>query len=329
MANSLDGRQPAPLTGKREINYGDPASSARATAVGRALQTLWIDHQPQQAIAARICQLLDETRGVRGEPLPGLRLSQESQAGKSGALNFTQRLLADRRKAAGLPANEYQLIIIGLDKKTSLKGVYQDILIKMKDDEWDKGTEKVLRQRVHEFVRKLDVEAIAVDEIQHLKREKGEVTDVTDALKRLLDLGIVPLICVGDQDSLEFFERNKALAARLGEPLELTPLRKSQRIDAINFKAFCSNYALAMLSKGITTTLADLTTASILEGLLAASGGHIGRVARILQHAARHAAWRGAATVEPYDLSHSVRSYAIPKWIAFDPFSLPSENRAR
>jgi hypothetical protein len=41
-----------------------------------------------------------------------------------------------------------------------------------------------------------------------------------------------------------------------------------------------------------------------------------------LEHAVEHAAWRGALTVEAYDLSHIARTYAMPMgWVAHDPFS--------
>ena len=61
---------------------------------------------------------------------------------------------------------------------------------------------------------------------------------------------------------------------------------------------------------------------------MAASGGHVGRVARILEHAVEHAAWRGGLTIEAYDLSHIVRTYAVPMgWVDHDPFALSECNQ--
>src|SRR3546814_6330007 len=54
-----------------------------------------------------------------------------------------------------------------------------------------------------------------------LRREGNDVNDVTDALKRWLDAGSVPLVLVGNMDSQPFFERNKQLCALLGTPLDL------------------------------------------------------------------------------------------------------------
>src|SRR3546814_20551539 len=58
---------------------------------------------------------------------------------------------------------------------------------------------------------RMGVELLVVDEIQHLRREGNDVNDVTDALKRWLDAGSVPLVLVGNMDSQPFFERNKQL----------------------------------------------------------------------------------------------------------------------
>lgn len=315
------GPLPAPRSGRRSIDYADEAAQKRALRAESALDSVWVDHPPQTAIIARILNLLDSTCGIRGRPLPGLRLSEDNQAGKSGTLTRCQKLLAERRAARGLPPNPYELLVVGLDKKISLKGVYQDILIQMHDDNWEEGIEKVLRQRVRDFCQKLDVRAIAIDEVQHLKRDANEVTDVTDAIKRLLDLGIVPLVLVGDLDSVPFFKRNRALAARLGIPLELTPLDYRQSREAVYFKAFCQKYDEALVESGATRVAAGLGEPAMLQGLHAASGGHVGRVARILQEAVKHAAWRDAVTVDALDLSHVTRTFAMPEWIDHDPFT--------
>src|SRR3546814_14403390 len=86
-------------------------------------------------------------------------------------------------------------------KKTSLKSVFQDVLLEMHDPDWSTGTEKVLRVRIDEFVRRLGVELLVVDEIQHLRRAGNDVNDVTDALTRWLDAGSVALVLVRNMES--------------------------------------------------------------------------------------------------------------------------------
>src|SRR3546814_638654 len=250
MATDDLGRQPRHLSGVRFPDFGDLHASERASAATEAFKTIWIDHAPQQAIIARVLKLHRDSLAIRGQPLGGLRLSQDSQAGKSATFGRVKQILADQRAEQRLPPNDYQVLIVGLDKKTSLKSVFQDVLLEMHDPDWSTGTEKVLRVRIDEFVRRLGVELLVVDEIQHLRREGNDVNDVTDALKRWLDAGSVPLVLVGNMDSQPFFERNKQLCARLGTPLDLSPLAASKQRDAIHFKAFCSRYDDKLVESG-------------------------------------------------------------------------------
>src|SRR3546814_14566211 len=71
--------------------------------------------------------------------------------------------------------------------------------------------------------------------------------------------------------------------------------------DAIHFKAFCSRYDDKLVESGAVRKSPGLSGSAMLEGLIIASGGHVGRVSRILEQAVEHAAWRGAWTVEQYD----------------------------
>ena len=53
-----------------------------------------------------------------------------------------------------------------------------------------------------------------------------------------------------------------------------------------------------------------------------ATGGHVGRVARLFKEATVGAVERGAEFLEPFDLSNATRNYAIANgWIDRDPFS--------
>lgn len=61
----------------------------------------------------------------------------------------------------------------------------------------------------------------------------------------------------------------------------------------------------------------------VLEALIDVSGGHVGRVARLIQVALPAALERGAVTIERYDLSNAIRDFAIGLgWIDHDPFMM-------
>ena len=130
------------------------------------------------------------------------------------------------------------------------------------------------------------------------------------------------MVLVGNHESRDFFQKNTELAARLGTPLELKELEKGSPSGRKMFVQFCERYDEALVARGVTAIPSKLNSAAILEGLLKVSGGHIGRVARLLQEAAPAAAWRGAASIELYDLSNATRQYAmVNKWVDWDPFS--------
>ncbi|MFD1787705.1 TniB family NTP-binding protein [Sphingomonas floccifaciens] len=222
----------------------------------------------------------------------------------------------------GLPPNPFQVVIVGLDKKTTLKSVLQDILIQMKDPDWMIGTEKQLRERIRNFVVELGVELIVIDECQHLHKDGNDVADVTDALKRLLDLGVAPLVLVGNFDAKAVFNRNPQLRARLGLPMYLPAINPKNDAEAIHFRNFVLNFGIQLENCKAVTCSQNLIEATTLEALRIASTGYFGRVSRILKAAAAHAAARGAKGIEDYDLSCVVRELAIPsKWVDCDPFS--------
>lgn len=318
------GRKPKPETGRRVADYTDGATRERAAGAKKAAKSIWVEHPPQENAVGRILTYRLETLDTDEREQDGLCLAQASQAGKTATAKRVRKVLHDECMAAGGTPNRFQVIIVGLDKKTSLKSVLQDILIEMEDPDWDYGTEKQLRQRIRDFVRRLGTELIVIDECQHLHKEGSDVTDVTDALKRFLDLGIAPMVLIGNFDAEQVYKRNQQLRARLGLPVTLPALDMKRIKDGVHFRNFVEGFDKALLDGDIVTTSPGLTDDDILEALKVVSGGYFGRVARLLQHAAAHAAARHARTIERYDLSCVTRDYAIPsKWTSTDPFSTP------
>ncbi len=316
------GVQPEPLTGGRKAVFGDVDARRRSSLAANLLQDEWIEHAPQRAIIDELMRYRDDTRGRLGRPLTGRRLSQFSQAGKSRTMERLKTEMAREREAAGLPVNPHQVVIVELDRRMTLKGFYQEVLRKLDDDFWDeKVNAKVLENRIADFVRRLGVEILVADEVQHLRRRANEAGEVTDRLKVFLDRGVVPLVLVGDEDSVPFFGANGKLAARLGRPLELAPLKRV-RSDAKLFKQFCVAIDALLVSNGVFDIASGLDDRDVLDALLTVSGGHVGRVARLVGIAASEAALRGADRIEAYDLSRATRDFAIGAgWLNDDPFS--------
>jgi hypothetical protein len=319
------GKQPAPVTGQRTADPANDILRRRASGATTALANIWIEHEPQRAIIAELLKYRDDTAGRRGVPLSGRRLSEHSQAGKSATMARLKAELAAERARAGLPPNPYQVVIVELDRRMTLKAFYQETLKALGDEYWAQpASTKMLEGRIEDWVLRLEVEILIADEVQHLLRKANDAGEVTDKLKVFLDRGVVPLVLVGDEDSVTFFRANKKLAARLGDPLKLVPLDpNSSKRDAQLFKAFCRKLDEELVSTDIFTKLSGLAEAGMLDGLITTSSGHIGRVARLVEVAAPHAVWRGAMTLEAYDLSHAVRGYAFEnQWVDHDPFAI-------
>ncbi|WP_168371624.1 ATP-binding protein [Sphingomonas sp. Leaf198] len=338
MASEKDplGRMPRPLTGRFQADYADKAVQDRVANVTIAVDGIWVTHRPQEAIVGRVLTYRLGNLGRVPKTMDGLCMGQQSQSAKSSTMERVKQTLMQEAIDAGEEPNPFQTIIVGLDQKTSLKSVMQDVLIEMKDPDWDYGTEKQLKQRIKNFVPLLGVELIIIDECQHLGKgtksddDKAGVvfSDVTDALKRLLDLKIAPIVLVGNEDAAVVFKRNQQLRVRLGLPLELPALRTALDPEAILLRDFITAFATQLKTSGAVAVEPNFTHETILDGIIEVAGGYVGRIARFLKNAAIHASARDAVTVEPYDLSCVTRGYAIDsKWITTDPFSKPHGKR--
>jgi hypothetical protein len=328
-------------------------------------EDMWVDTDRQRAILNNIrkyMRVCAKRRRRKGTPISGRRLSQFSQAGKSA---IAERLIIELEQeaiAAGEEPNPFRVIHITIDQRMSLKMLYQEILNRLADDFIDepsgrglritprprdgiKGkatdTIKTLEQRVEEWVVKLGVELIVVDEVQRLVTDPNRGTidrddpssyftadamDVTKKLQAFLDRGVVPIFFIGDETSKVFFDLNSHFAARLHDPLELLPLNMTKVSDQKRFFDFCVEYDRQIVKQKVTSVPTCLTQPAVLTALITASGGHIGRAARIIQVALPAALERGAVTMEAYDLSNAVRDFAIGlRWVDHDPFSVVAD----
>ncbi len=327
------GRQPQPEHGESEPNHADRERSKRVGAVLPFFKTNYIEYEPQMAVVEQLLTYLESMQSLLDGPIDGRRLAEFSNAGKSRMIERLVATAAERRAQAGLEPNPYQIIVFELDKTMSVAAFYRRVLLEMGDEHWDDPRSKLdeLEERILALSRKLKVEGLVGDEVQHLDRKTTNATQVTDRFKTFLNRGILPLILVGDEDAEKFFEKNAKFASRLGTPLTLKPLdvRDSER-DRKLFLDFCNALDRSMVDAGIVDAPAGLGSKGIRTQLAHVSGGHVGRLCRVLSEATEHALWRGSDRVERHDLSVATRNFAMKlRWIARDPFSSPASRRIR
>lgn len=325
------GTRPKPVTGDLTPRFLDEILRKRSAAALAACEAIWIKHDAQEIIIAQIRAYLEAWALAEDKmSCGGRRLSQYSQAGKSATMKRLRRMLAKIQADLGQTPNEYQVVIVTLKKHLTLKQLYRAILSGIGDPHQNQDPVGVdtLLERIEEHSALVGLELLVIDEVQHLDNATRDATSILDQLKTFVDQAIFPIVFVGDEDSEGFFERNGKFAARLGDPLQLRqmePLADDEvgMADALSFRMFCHEFDQALVKSKAISRPAGLKNPALLDGLILASDGHVGRVARILQVAVPHAVWRGAKTVEAYDLSHAVRSYAIKnKWITYDPYSV-------
>lgn len=314
-----DGCTSHPITGHL-LPQWDDAGTARESFALKAFGEIYVPYPPQIAIMQRIEALRSSSLGRRGQPLPGLRLSEVSQAGKSATL---QRYIWDLHEKSRLEGghNPHRVIYVGLKRRITCKMLYQHILKTLGDPNADRGNIEILSQRMEEFLPRLGVELLIVDEVQHLANNRSDSSQVTDELKSFMDAGLVPVVFAGNDASLRFFEENNQLSARLGIPLELSPVSVKSKTQTSAFKTFVMRLDRAIHASCGMRQLSRLDDANTVKGLYLASGGHIGRVCRIVGAALSFASRRDADRIEAYDLALAVHGLAVPsKWTEVNPF---------
>ena len=348
-------KKPKRITGRAKPDPHDRLSQDRAERAADIAEKVWVDTDRQRTILNAVRSYMrNSAKKRRGTALGGRRLSQYSQAGKSAVVEQLVTELEQEAIAAGNQPNKHRVVHITITSRMTLKMLFMDILNRLADDFLDEPGDRVLNgspkrgkssdnvmvleQRIEEWVVRLGVELIVIDEVQWLvtKHERNvadlhygrsfltaDALDVTKKLQAFIDRGVVPMLFIGDETSEQFFRLNGQFAARLGTPLELLPLDVTKTSDCKQFMKFCLDYDEQLVRLGAVPIPTCLNEPAVLTGLIRASGGHIGRAARIIQAALPAALARGAATLEAYDLSNAVRDYAMDLgWVDYDSFSL-------
>lgn len=321
MSEAIEMIKCAPVTG-RAIPLYDQTSIERTAKALDAFSEIDISYGPQDAIAGRIDILRRRCLGKRGVPLPGLRLSQVSQAGKTKTFQRYRKWLFAQSAATNGTPNPWQVLYLGLEVRVTVKMMCQQLLRLLGDPYADRGNTDEVKLRVQEFVAEKGVELLFVDEVQHLARDSQDKIDVTDELKRFLDMAIVPVVLAGNEDSKKFFERNPQLASRLGTPLKLDPVDPTKPAELRAFAEFCHEMDKQLVARGIFQRPSGLAALESIDALIKASGGHVGRVCRLIEAALEHAVSREAEFIELFDIAHAIEHFAIPqRYIKVNPLS--------
>lgn len=282
----------------------------RAGAMLDAFEDIYVP-TPSHQFVHRKCEILRHAnRDRQGKSKWALRLAQISSSGKTKCLDAYIRNTIERHAEETGQRNPHLILYVPLRGFTTPKSLCQEICRQLGDQNWQIGTLFDLIHRMHDFVGRAGVEMIIIDEVQELKGKRTDRQDVTDLLKSILNLGVAPLVLVGDETSEKMFQENIHLGNRAGSTLELRPLTDAEGLG--EFKGFCLALEQEMHKLGMIRGNSVLSQASGQKKLVKWSGGHIGRVCRIIAQALEHSVLRHAVTIEMVDLDYAIQHFAIP-----------------
>ena len=247
-------------------------------------------------------------RHSMGEPQMGLRVLAPTGSGKSAAARAYMALVEAKtpRTDSYIP-----IVKVDLERNSTSKKLMMSILHALGDPDVHYGNELTLKRRVLEYFIRFEVELLIVDEVQHLNYRNGLKNDLTDTLKGLLDMGVVPIVFLGTPDAEVMFSRNLQLNGRLLPPCDLKPLQVARSEDRDLFARFVRSLDHVIVDQGILPNLSDFEGVGLLPALFEVSDGVIGRVSRLLQAALEVALRRGASQVERADLAWAIDHWAV------------------
>ncbi|WP_019831132.1 TniB family NTP-binding protein [Sphingomonas sp. PR090111-T3T-6A] len=253
-----------------------------------------------------------------GRPMLGGRILGPSGSGKTTSARYFRDWVLRQNQHA---PDDVPVIIAPLDRACTSRRLFSSILDAIGDDFSEQGTEAILKQRVYRSLRRLNTRLLVIDETQHLRFRSTEANDTTDTLKRMLDDGLCPAIFLGTDEATEFLNQNKQLANRLMPPCDLKPLDRSSPGDRKIFHTYVTELDCELAKAQLTVGKSHLTEKRTLSCLFAISGGVLGRVSNLIRVALDHTLFRGATSIELFDLSHATTSWAVAQdFIGYNPF---------
>ena len=247
-------------------------------------------------------------RHSRGKPQMGLRVLAPTGSGKSTAAETYKGLVEN----IAPPSDEHvPVLLLPLNSATTSRRLMVQILQKLGDPTSEKGSEQALQYRAVNYMRRLGVELLIIDEVQHLNYRSNAKIDVTDALKSFLDAGVAPIAFLGTEDALPLFASNLQLNGRLIAPFDMPKLDIAKAEERSLFASFVAALCREMENKGLFAAPITLVRPDVLGCLMEVADGVIGRVSRLFEVAVEHALRRGAISFEVEDISFAVEQWAI------------------
>lgn len=233
-------------------------------------------------------------------PMKFISIFAPTQSGKSMSVRtYIDTKVVDDVIKAGLfdesldretIAREQKIVLhVTLTAKATTKSFVHDVLVAL-GDPYPHGTEAAMKRRAYDLMRKFGTELLIIDEIQHLsgdrqrKRSAGmsDSTAVTDTMKIMLIVGLVPIVFIGIPEARHHLFGDPQLAERCLKELDFAPLDILKPKERKIFLEYSGRLSLKLRQHGIFPDESDLLSGDIPACLHIISRGKIGSVSGLV-----------------------------------------------
>ena len=271
-------------------------------------ERVFVPYPPHLGLHSRCDHLRQLGLITKGRPQKGFRVLAPTGSGKTTALEaYIAWIEATRPRTEDfLP-----ILKISIAANSTPRRLMTSILEAFGDVYAHHGNEALLSRRAIACFQRFNTELLICIEVQHLNYRQGPKTDVTDTLKGLLDMGVVPIIFLGTEDAKNMFGRNLQLNGRLLPPCDLPPLDVRRPEDRALFARFVTELEGVIFDNKLLPQRSDLNAQGMMPALFQVSNGVIGRVSRVINVALGAAVMRDGQCLEVQDLSFAIDHWAV------------------
>lgn len=228
----------------------------------------------------------------------------ESHSGKSRGVKYARDVLLPRSNAV---RGTIPMVYASLPGGASVKTLWSTVLVEM-GDPGAGGTRTTIENRIHALTSLHQTEVVAIDEAQHLTETTRTSPMLADSLKRAVQRSSFSLVLIGQKDDVAQMLRDRQVANRLYDVIELRRTEVGDAAKRADFKQFLSQLDEDMVAYGVFAELSCLSSEESIGPLFVASNGLVGVASRIIEHAIM-ASGLEATRLWPLDIEKAIGKY--------------------
>jgi hypothetical protein len=280
-----------------------PTAPRRSKLKNLALvESVLIKHSAFEEASQRAKQCIEYVKEGGREPAC-LALVGESRTGKSRCIEGILSQYPMTRTKSGIVS---PVLAIVVPSKPTVKSLAERFLMKLKCQDWQKGTETQKTARLMELMVQCEVVGLVVDEFHHFYDKGSHKVQhhVADWLKNIVSESRVALIASGLKSLTSVIDQNEQLAGRFGYPVTMPRfnwLNKEQRSE---WRGILDGFNDVL---GQTFDMPKLSNSEMSFRLYCATGGLIGYLTNTLRQAVWNAVDTGANKITLEDLDTAYR----------------------